>query len=564
MSTRLQEFLSLSLCTLVLMGCDGAPAVIEPADSASPGRVRLLSAEQYSNTISAVFGRDVSASVLPPVPPLARTKGLLASGASLVGLTSDQLSQMQLAAAAIAAKVVDEEHRFFLLPCAPEQDDAADDECARAALEAAGRLLQRRPMETKRLDALVEIAAEASRQTADFHEGLALALEAILISPEFLFIVDRPGDETAGEAELDAYSLAARLSFFLWNGPPDDALLDAAARGALGTQGGLERHVDRKLASPRLEEGMRAFFDDMFAFDEFNALAKDPNVYPMVTGATLRDAREQTLRTVIDHLLDRDADYRDLFVTRRTFMSMQLAALYGTPTGQGWVDHEFAEHSHRMGLLTHVSFLAANSHPVRSSPTLRGKALRERFLCQEVPPPPPNVDFSLLEDAGDVPTARERLSVHNTNPSCAGCHLITDPMGLSLENFDGAGRWRDTENGAELDITGELDGVFYDDIPGLALAMRDHPKLSWCLVNRLYAYGTGGAVELRHDRPVLEYLEARFVEGDHRLRGILRTLATSRAFTTMRAEAGVGMDTTAVADASSRLGAAGLEEEVMR
>ena len=228
------------------------------------------------------------------------------------------------------------------------------------------------------------------------------------------------------------------------------------------------------------------------------------------------------------------------------------------------MDHEFAEHSHRMGLLTHVSFLAANSHPVRSSPTLRGKALRERFLCQEVPPPPPNVDFSLLEDAGDVPTARERLSVHNTNPSCAGCHLITDPMGLSLENFDGAGRWRDTENGAELDIAGELDGVFYDDIPGLALAMRDHPKLSWCLVNRLYAYGTGGAVELRHDRPVLEYLEARFVEGDHRLRGILRTLATSRAFTTMRAEAGIGMDTTAVADASSRLGAAGLEEEVMR
>ena len=161
-------------------------------------------------------------------------------------------------------------------------------------------------------------------------------------------------------------------------------------------------------------------------------------------------------------------------------------------------------------------------------------------------------------------TARERLSVHNTNPSCAGCHLITDPMGLSLENFDGAGRWRDTENGAELDISGELDGIFYDDIPGLAEAMRGQPKLSWCLVNRLYAYGTGGAVELRHDRPTLEYLEARFVEDDHRLRGILRTLALSRAFRMVRVEAGIGMDSTAVAGASSQFGAAGSDERVMR
>jgi len=563
-TNAIRTFLPISLCALLLAGCERTPAVPEPADSASPARVRLLSDEQYANTIGAIFGRDVSDSVLPPVPPLARTEGLLASGASLVGLTSDQLSQIQLAATAVAAQVVDEDHRTFLLPCAPERSDAPDAECARTVLEVTGRLLQRRPMESERLDALVEIADEAARQTGDFHEGLALALEAILISPEFLFIVDRLGESGAGDAPLDAYSLASRLSFFLWNGPPDDALLDAAASGEILSRAGLETQVDRMLESPRLEDGMRAFFDDMFAFDEFDALAKDPNVYPMVTGATLRDAREQTLRTVIDHVLDRDADYRDLFVTRRTFMSMPLAAVYGTPTGQGWVEHEFDEDSRRMGLLTHVSFLAANSHPVRSSPTLRGKALRERFLCQEVPPPPPNVDFSLLEDAGDVPTARERLSVHNTNPSCAGCHLITDPMGLSLENFDGAGRWRDTENGAELDITGELDGVFYDDIPGLAQARRDHPKLSWCLVNRLYAYGTGGAVELRHDRPTLEYLEARFVQGDHRLRAILRTLATSRAFTTVRAKGAIEGEADAVAGALPQHSAVVSDEEVIR
>jgi len=254
----------------------------------------------------------------------------------------------------------------------------------------------------------------------------------------------------------------------------------------------------------------------------------------MVTGATLADAREQTLRTVIDHLLNKKADYRDLFTTRDTFMSMSLGAVYGTPTSAGWVPYTFSDDDHRQGLLTQVSFLAAHSHAVRSSPTLRGKALRELFLCQKVPPPPPNVDFSALEDAGDVPTARERLQVHNTNPSCAGCHLITDPMGLSLENFDGAGRYRETENGAELDIRGELDGAFYDDIAGLTVAMRNHPKLPYCLVNRLYAYGTGGPVSLRHDRATIDYFTDRFAGYNYRVPDLLRDLAMSRAFTSVR------------------------------
>jgi hypothetical protein len=240
-----------------------------------------------------------------------------------------------------------------------------------------------------------------------------MALEGLLISPEVVFIIDvaEADPNRPGEERLDAYSLASRLSFFLWNSAPDDALLLAAESGELHTDAGLTQAVERMLASSRIEEGMRAFFDDMMAFDEFDSLAKDPVVYPMVTGATLADAREQTLRTVIDHLLTRQLDYRDLFTTRETFMSMSLGALYGVPTTNGWVPYQFSEDSPRSGLLTQVSFLAAHSHAVRSSPTLRGKALRELFLCQKVPPPPPDVDFSALEDAGDVPTARERFTI---------------------------------------------------------------------------------------------------------------------------------------------------------
>lgn len=522
----------------VLSGCS-EPQNAEPAEqyhAGSPLRTRLLTADQYTASIAQVFGEDIADSILPPIPPMARTDGLLASGAAFVGVTSDQVSQIQQTAASIAAQVVDQEHRDFLIPCTPEATEAADSSCAALFLEETGRLLFRRPLSDNRLSGLVQIADYAAQQTGDFYDGLSLALEAMLISPDFIFIADRAeaDPDAPGQQRLDAYSLASRLSFLLWNAPPDDVLLEEAEAGLLHTPQGLAGAVDRMLGSARLESGVRAFFDDLMAFDEFNSLAKDPLVYPMVTGTTLEHAREQTLRTIVDHLLTRQADYRDLFTTRKTFMSMQLAAVYDTPAGEGWVPFEFEEGGARLGLLTHVSFLAANSHSVRSSPTLRGKALRETFLCQRVPDPPPDVDFSSLEEAEDAATAKERLAVHNTNPSCAGCHLITDPMGLSLENFDGAGRFRATENGAPLDIAGELDGIFYEDISGLAQATRNHPKLSACLINRLYAYGTGGPVSLREDRDTLAGFEARFAENEYRLPALLRDIALSDAFLRVR------------------------------
>lgn len=519
---------------LLLSACSDSPR--PTVSGASDLRVRLLTSAQYSNSISHIFGSDVSESVIPPLPPLPRKDGLLASGAAFVGLTSDQVSQIQQAATSIAAQVVDGNHRDYLVPCQPEARGKADDQCAETFVRETGRMLFRRPLEETRLADLVTVARRATEKTGDFYEGLALALETLLISPDFLFLIDKaePDPNNPEAMRLDAYALASRLSFFLWNAAPDAELLDAAEAGDLHTEEGRALAVDRLMASPRLEVGMRAFFDDMLAFDDFESLAKDPIVYPNVTAKTLADAREQTLRTIVDHLLLQEADYRDLFTTRKTYMSMSLAALYGIPTQSGWAPYEFNEEDHRAGLLTHVSFLAANSHAVRSSPTLRGKAMRELLLCQHVPDPPPNVDFSTLEDAGDVSTARERLKVHNTNPSCAGCHLITDPMGLALENFDGAGGYRDTENGAILDISGELDGVYFDDIQGLGVAMRNHPKLSACLVNRLYAYGTGGPVSLRYDRDILKQFEERFVSNEHRVPALLRDLSMSSAFSSIR------------------------------
>lgn len=519
------------LSIALLAGCAGGKG--EPENSSSPSRVRLMSAEQFSLTVAQIFGSDISASVVAPIPPLPRTDGLLAVGAASIGVTSDQLQQFQQAAAVIAAKVVDEEHRDYLIPCQPAAANAADNACAAQFLKGIGRLWYRRALQDAELAPMVEMAAVAANQLQDFYAGLTIVLERMLVSPQALFIVDiaESDPENPGQQRLTAYSLASRLSFFLWNAAPDDQLLQAAENGQLHTRKGLEREVDRMIASSRYVDGVRSFFDDFMGFSLFDSISKDAMAYPSITGATLADAREQTLRTVVDHLIVERKDYRDLFTTRKTFMSMNLAVAYGVSGVDGWVPYEFPENSPRAGLLSQVSFLASHAHPARSSATLRGKALRELFLCQIVPPPPPNVDFSLLDDTGDkLRTARERLGVHASNPSCAGCHKITDPIGLALENFDGAGRYRETERGAAIDTSGNLDGTQFNDVAGLGRALHDHAGLPACLVKRVYAYGTGGPVRLAKDREVLAYLGERFAKQGYRLPDLMRTVALSHVF----------------------------------
>ncbi|MCG8413567.1 MAG: DUF1595 domain-containing protein, partial [Pseudomonadales bacterium] len=189
--SKMRQALIGGICCAALVGCGQQNVeTFEPADSGSLVRTRLLTDTQYSNTITHIFGADISDSVLPPIPPMERTDGLLASGAAFVGVTSDQISQIQLAAARIAEQVVDEEHRDFLIPCRPESLTTADSACAGLFLSETGRLLLRRPLTDSHLAELVDVAGYAANETEDFYNGLALALEAILISPEFVFILE--------------------------------------------------------------------------------------------------------------------------------------------------------------------------------------------------------------------------------------------------------------------------------------------------------------------------------------------------------------------------------------
>ncbi len=508
----------------------GAAGPNGPADAGTPARLRLISQSQYFNTLGYVFGPDIS--IAAHFAPFRRTEGLLATGASSAGVTAGQMQEFQRTAAALAEKVVSPQNRAFLIPCTPRSPTAADPACARQFLSSVGRLLYRRPMRHEEVVAVVAKAGEAATRLKDFYAGLGSALEGLLLAPETLFIHDttEPDPARPGHRRLDAYAMASRMSFFLWNAAPDDDLLRRAQRGELQTEDGRAAAVDAMLKSQRLETGVRAFFDDMLEFDEFAVLSKDPMIYPAFVGDVVQDAREQTLRTLVDHLLVQDRDYRDLFTTRETFLSPPLATLYGVPAPPGWSKYEMPADSPRVGLLTQVAFLASHAHPGRSSATRRGKALRELLLCQVVPRPPPNVDFSLVENPkSTIKTARERLALHRSNPVCAGCHKITDPIGLALENFDGAGQYRATERGAPIDASGALDGKQFSDPIGLGQALHDHPGLPACVVKRAYAYGTGGPTSAG-DKPTLAWLGDRFAQSGYRMRGLLRTIVTSHAF----------------------------------
>ncbi len=493
--------------------------------------MRVLTEGEYRNIIRDVFGGtiEVGGRFDPPV----RTNGLLTAGAFHAGMTPAALEQFNAAGQQIARQVTSGRNRDTFVPCKPLAADAPDDACVAAFVSSVGRLLFRRSLTEDEIAAAVQEAAAATRQLGSFYDGLSAVLTGFLVSPQFLFVTDDVEDDGAGHSRLTAYAIASRVSFLLWDTGPDSELLRAAESGELHNGRQLSLQVDRMLASPRMESGIRALFEDFLQLDGVEQMEKDAEIYPGFNVALAKDAKEQTLRTVVAHVLDRDADYRDLITTRKTFLSGPLGRVNVIPVPRpdgGWIAYEYPPGDQRAGIITQISFTAGNSHVGGSSPTLRGKAIREQFLCQKVPDPPGDVDFSLFNDvSASKKTARDRLTAHATAPACAGCHKLTDPIGLPLEVFDGAGSMRSTDNGAAIDTAGNIDGTPFADVVGLGKALRDNPALPSCFVSRLYSYATGQSASAEQ-RALLDYFNKVFAEQKFRVRPLLRALATSPAF----------------------------------
>jgi len=499
---------------------------------------RRLTPDQYRHIIADVFGPTVK--INGRIEPEPRVNGLLAVGSSRISVSATGFESYDAMARDIARQVVDETRRNTLLPCTPASARQFDESCAATALGDIARFLFRRPVTAQELRPVLQQVAASTETSRDFHTGLATGISILLVSPEFLFRVEYP--EKPGSGQISGYSKASRLSFLMWDTAPDNELLRAAGAGELDTPEGLSRQIDRLLASPRLEDGIRGFFNDMLQLDEFSNVSKDSVLYPKFFNQVRADAREQTLKTIVDHLLTRKGDYRDLFTTRRTFLSPLLGSIYHVPVPRSsyntapdqWMAYEFPEGDKHVGLLTQPGFVALHSHPGRTSPTLRGKALREILFCQKVPDPPNNVDFAVAQDTSNpvYKTARARLKAHATEAMCTGCHKITDPMGLALENFDTTGSYRTSENGEAIDTTGELDGKQFADVRSLATLVHDAPQLTSCLVNRVYSYATGLPVSTAETALVKRFAQ-EFADAKYQMPALLKRIATSDAFYTV-------------------------------
>jgi hypothetical protein len=503
-------------------------AAAPPADHSYVVNLRRLTEQEYRNSIADIFGKEIE--VRGTFEPTVRSNGLAAVSTASLSVTPVGFESFNKMANDIAAQVVAEKRRDKL-PCAPQDPKAPDNTCAGKILSHYGRLLFRRPLTDAELDNRVGLARRMAERTNDFYAGLSYSLSMLLQLPDFIFRSEVAIPTAGGKGgTLDSYSRATRLSFLMWNTTPDEELLRAAENGELDTSAGLAKQVERLMASPRLDDGMRAFFDDMLQLDTFDSVSKDSLLYPKWGSGMATSAREETLRTVVGLAVHDNGDIRDLMTTRQTYIDRRLAVLYRVPfpfTGD-WVKYEFPADSGRSGLLTQISMLSMFSHPGRSSPTKRGVALNEIFLCLPTPVPPNDVDFSVVNDPkSPLKTLRERLTAHATNKVCASCHTRSDPIGLSLEDFDTIGGYRTAENGQTIDVSANIEGRTFSGAQGLGQYMHDNPRYPACVARKLYAYSRG-----LKSSYVEDFADAYqvFQNSGFRLRALLRSMAVSDSF----------------------------------
>jgi hypothetical protein len=504
-----------------------APSVapFEPSEAVLP----RLTASQYRRTLGAIFGEGLPRT---PVEPDTNPYLFYSIGAATTEISERGVEQYAEAASLLSASVFQDAARLGrVLTCAPT---TPDDACADAFVRGLGRRLFRRPLDEDEVQDWLALSRDTAEN--DPMRGLETVLAGLLQSPSFVYRVEL--GEVAPEGDgtrlrYSAFEMASRVAFLLTNTGPDDALLDAAARGELVDDASLEAHTRRLLDTPAAREAVQDFFAQFLDLSRLARVELDPALYPAFNPGLLR-AMETEVRLLVDDLVfRRQGDARGLFSARRGYVNRALAELYGVEapgaTDTAFVPVDFGPETPRAGVLTLGAFLTMNAHRTETSPTLRGKYIRERVLCQDVPPPPDDIDLNLERQEGEPPTLRERLEQHRTNPICAGCHAFIDPPGFLFEHYDSMGRYRTEAEGFPINAAGDLDGAPLESALDLADRLREDPRVGACMTRQLYRYANG-RLDAPTDRAVLKDLEARFVASGHDFRTLLVSLVASEGF----------------------------------
>jgi hypothetical protein len=493
-------------------GAGGTPVCMGTDVARTP--LRRLTRFEYANTVRDLLHVD-------PAPARDLPNDEVTNGfdnnAGVLTVSALHAEKYVLVSEALAKTAVQNLASLTTCDAATTGDEACASEFARSF----GRRAFRRPLSPEDEQGFLT-AYRAGRTGGSHAEGIEVMIRAALQSPDFLYRLEPATPGEAGQAlvPLTQFEVATRLSYLVWSSGPDDALLDAAARGELGTKEQVAAKAREMLADAKARLSIANFFGQWTSSNRLEITTKDTMAFPSFT-TDLRDAMARELPAFLDHVVfSGDHLLGTLLTAPVAFVSGPLAGVYGVtaPPGSETTPQrvDLPANQGRAGILTQAGFLSVQGHPDQTSPVLRGKFVRSMMLCQPTPPPPPDVDISLPEiDQGA--TARERFGAHLTaGASCSGCHSLMDPIGLAFEHFDAMGQYRETDNGQPIDVSGEIFDVAEPGLTGafsgvaeLAAKLAASDTVRSCVGTQWFRYASG-RLEGPQDGCSLESLHGAF------------------------------------------------------
>ncbi len=415
-----------------------------------------------------------------------------------------------------------------------------DDACAHQIVANLARRAYRRPVTDAEVDKLAGFIKLAQAQGDTFDQGVRVALEAILVSPDFLFRIehDRAPDDPTQQHRINDYELATRLSYFLWSSLPDDDLFAAAEKGTLHQPEVLNAEVARMMHDPKSLALVDNFAGQWLQLRNLDSVKPDPDKFPEFDEELRASMKEET-RLFFKSVIDEDRSILDFLTARYTFVNERLAKFYGIDgvTGRDFRKVDLTG-TPRGGLLTQASVLTVSSYPNRTSVVIRGKWVLENLLNAPPPPPPPDVPSLDEKGLGVTVSLRQQMEIHRANPVCASCHTKMDPLGFGLENFNAIGQYRTADGKFPIDSSGTLpDGRSFKSAVELENLLAAQPQsFAECVTEKMLTYALGRGLE-RYDKPAVHQIVTRLAAGDYRFSVLLREIVNSLPFQMRRGEA---------------------------
>jgi hypothetical protein len=528
------------------LAIDGARAALITVDrwiSESDPDGLMLSTEPIfvragARRVAATFIREFEGVEDDLIRPIDHTLADTQIGVGYGVTTLPHLRNMVIVGPYDVTGVSDTRSRQRIFSCRPAAGAAAEP-CARRILEGLATEAYRRPLAPRDVDELMQFYAKGA-SAGGFEHGIRTALQAMLSSLHFLFRVEEIPAGAGGVYRISDVDLASRLSFFLWGTIPDRELIDLAGKGALSEPAVFDRQVRRMLADPRSEALATRFASQWLRLQDLHKVEPDALSFPYFD-ELLAGAMERETELVFDHLVRADRPVLELLTADYTFVNERLARHYGIP---GVTGHAFQRVAYpddrRRGILGHGSILTLTSHGNRTSPVLRGKWVMEVLLGSPPPPPPPNVpDLDKTSEAkdGKFLSVAEQMAMHRANPACMSCHIVIDPIGLALDNFDVTGAWRIKDRGVPVDTSGELyDGTELKGAADLRAALLTRSDVVVThFTEMLMAYALGRRVEA-FDMPAIRAIVRDASAQQYRMTSLILGVTKSAAFRTAAIE----------------------------